>query len=237
MLRRTALKLPLLATAVASLSPVPLASAAPARWSVDRANRWYQAQGWLVGANYITSNAVNQLEMFQQDTYDPRRIDAELRVARLIGFNTVRVFLHDLLWAQDRKGFQRRLAQFVDIAARHGIKPLFVLVRLVLGPAAEAWAQHEPPTPGCTTPAGCRAPVPSVSTIAATAACCTTIVDGVMSQFRNDHRVSWAGTCGTNRTIPQSDTARSSGRTSWTWSRICFRRCSGGRARSIRFSR
>lgn len=80
-----------------------------------------------MGANYITSNAINQLEMFQADTFDPGRIDTELGWAQSNGFNAVRVFLHDLLWAQDHRGFQGRLARFVDIAARHGIKPLFVL--------------------------------------------------------------------------------------------------------------
>jgi hypothetical protein len=125
--RRTALKLPLVLAVGTALAQAPLASAEPGRWSVDRANNWYQAQGWLVGANYITSTANNQLEMFQPGTYDPRRINGELSVARLLGFNTVRVFLHDQLWAQDRQGFQSRLAQFVAIAANHGIKPLFVL--------------------------------------------------------------------------------------------------------------
>ena len=115
--RRTALKLPLLLAVGTALAQAPRASAEPGRWPADRANRWYQAQGWLVGANYITSNAINQLEMFQPGTYDPRRIDGELGVARSHGFNTVRVFLHDQLWAQDRQGFQSRLAQFVGIAA------------------------------------------------------------------------------------------------------------------------
>ena len=63
-----------------------------------------------MGANYIASTAGNQIEMFQQGTYDPQLIDRELNAARLIGFNSVRVFLHDLLWAQDRVNFQRRLA-------------------------------------------------------------------------------------------------------------------------------
>ncbi|MDT5253022.1 MAG: hypothetical protein QOH07_1973, partial [Mycobacterium sp.] len=128
------LKLPLLLAAGTALAQSPRASAQPphasadpSRWSPDRANSWYQAQGWPVGANFITSTAINQLEMFQPGTYDPRRIDTELGWARLHGLNTVRVFLHDQLWAQDSRGFQTRLAQFVSIASRHRIKPLFVL--------------------------------------------------------------------------------------------------------------
>ena len=115
----------------------PRAAAEPSRWSPDRANRWYQAQGWLVGANFVTSTAINQLEMFQPAPYDPRRIDTELGWARSHGFNTVRVFLHDQLWAQDARGFQTRLAQFVGIAARRRHQAVVRVVRLVLGPAAQ----------------------------------------------------------------------------------------------------
>src|SRR5690242_19615390 len=115
--RRTALKLPLYLAAAAALTKLPVAAGAESgRWSAERANAWYEAQGWLVGANYVPSTAVNQIEMFQAGTYDPRRIDGELQLARKIGFNTVRVFLHDQLWATDRAGFASRLNQFVGIA-------------------------------------------------------------------------------------------------------------------------
>ena len=104
MRRRTVLKSLLLLAGGTALARAPRAAAQPprnspqsSRWSPDRANTWYQAQGWLVGANYITSSAVNQLEMFQPDTFDPRRIDTELGWARANGLNAVRVFLHDVL--------------------------------------------------------------------------------------------------------------------------------------------
>ncbi len=142
--RRAALKLPLAVTAAAALAPVPRAAGANSRWSPDRAARWYRAQDWLVGANYIASNAVNQLEMFQPGTFDPARIDAELRLARLIGYNTVRVFLHDQLWIQDQLGFGRRLGHFVDIAARNGVKPLFVLFDSCWDPRPRLGRQPRP---------------------------------------------------------------------------------------------
>lgn len=144
MCRRTLLKLPLVAAALPLLTQTPRAAAEPGRWPADRAQRWYQAQGWLVGANYIASNAVNQLEMFQSDTFDPLLISRELRWAHAIGFNTVRVFLHDQLWTQDRVGFQRRLAHFVDIAAHHRIKPLFVLFDSCWDPFPKLGKQREP---------------------------------------------------------------------------------------------
>ena len=97
------------------------------RWTVEQANAWYQRQPWLVGCNYIPSTAINQLEMWQAETYDPVTIHRELGWAAGIGFNTVRVFLHDLLWSQDTGGFATRIDDFLSIADHHGIKVMLVL--------------------------------------------------------------------------------------------------------------
>ncbi len=97
------------------------------RWTAEQANRWYQAQPWLVGCNFIPSTAINQLEMWQPETYDPDTIDRELGWAEQIGFNTVRVFLHDLVWSQDSREFSSRIDDFLAIASRHGMKVLFAL--------------------------------------------------------------------------------------------------------------
>lgn len=171
-----------------ALTQAPCASAEPGRWSADRANSWYQAQGWLVGANYLPSNAINQLEMFQASTYDPRRIDAELGVARSHGFNTVRVFLHDLLWAQDRQGFQRRLAQFVAIAARHGIKPLVVLFDSCWDPIPRL-GQQRAPRPGVHNSGWVQSPGAEHLGDRRYRTVLRDYVTGVLSQFRNDDRV------------------------------------------------
>src|ERR1017187_9989702 len=76
------------------------------RWSEEKANAWYQQQPWLVGANYIPASAINELEMWQAATFDPQKIDKELGWAEGLGMNTMRVFLHDLLWQQDPTGFK-----------------------------------------------------------------------------------------------------------------------------------
>jgi hypothetical protein len=194
--RRTVLKLPLMLAAGSALAQAPRVSAEPAprssgeitRWSADRANRWYQSQGWLVGANFITSNAINQLEMFQPGTYDPRRIDTELGWARAAGLNSVRVFLHDQLWAQDARGFLMRLAQFVNIAARHRIKPLFVLFDSCWDPLPRLGPQHAP-RPGVHNSGWVQSPGaehlgdPGYNRIL------RDYVTGVLTQFRNDDRV------------------------------------------------
>jgi Cellulase (glycosyl hydrolase family 5) len=193
--RRTALKLPFLLAVGTALAQPPCASAEPprssgepTRWSPDRANRWYQAQGWLVGANFITSNAINQLEMFQPATYDPRRIDTELGWARSYGFNTVRVFLHDLLWAQDPRGFQQRLAQFVGIAAGHGIKPLFVFFDSCWDPFPKLGPQRAP-RPGVHNSGWVQSPGAEHLGDPRYTRILHDYVTGVLTQFRSDDRI------------------------------------------------
>jgi hypothetical protein len=99
----------------------------PLRWSAEKANEWYTRQPWLVGCNFIPSTAINQLEMWQAETFDPATIDRELGWAAGIGFNTVRTFLHDLAWQADPEGFKQRMNCFLDIAWRHGIRPILVI--------------------------------------------------------------------------------------------------------------
>ncbi|KZS63246.1 MAG: cellulase family glycosylhydrolase [Mycobacterium pseudokansasii] len=187
--RRTVLKLPLVSLAGLALAHVPRASAAGAgQWSPDRANTWYQAQERLIGANYITSNAVNQLEMFQAETFAPQLIDTELRWARLCGLNSVRVFLHDQLWAQDNRGFQRRLAQFVAIAARHHIKPLFVFFDSCWDPLPHPGPQPEP-RPGVHNSGWVQSPGAEHLDDSRYRPVLHDYVTGVLSQFRSDDRV------------------------------------------------
>jgi len=78
-----------------------IVSAQTTRWPEQKANAWYGQQPWLVGSNYVPKSAINQLEMWQEATFNPTEIDTELSWAEAMGMNTMRVFLHDLLWQQD----------------------------------------------------------------------------------------------------------------------------------------
>jgi hypothetical protein len=97
------------------------------RWNIDKANDWYSQQPWLVGCNFIPSTAINQLEMFQADTFDPPTLERELGWAERTGFNIVRIYLHDLLWDADAEGLKQRLDTYLTIAYRHGIRTLFCI--------------------------------------------------------------------------------------------------------------
>lgn len=114
------------------------------RWSEEKAAAWAHKQGWLVGCNYVPHSAINQLEMWQAETFDPFLIDKELGWAEELGFNTIRVFLHHLLWQQDPQGFLERIDLFLSIAHKHGIKTMFVLFDAVWNPFPQLGKQQEP---------------------------------------------------------------------------------------------
>ena len=115
-----------------------------ARWTDAEAEAWYASQPWLVGANFVPSTAVNQLEMWQADTYDEATIDRELGWAADLGFNTMRVFLHDLLWKEDAEAFLGRIDAFLAVADRHGIAVMLVFFDGVWNPDPVAGAQPDP---------------------------------------------------------------------------------------------
>ena len=96
------------------------------KWSSEKAFDWYKANDWLVGCNYLPSNAINQLEMFQEETYEEEINKRELTWAKELGFNTVRVYLHDLLWNKPEV-FKNNLNNFLDICDSLNIKPMLVL--------------------------------------------------------------------------------------------------------------
>ena len=122
----------------------PLHSDTYAPWSIEKINDWYSKINWPIGCNYIPRNAINQLEMWQEDSFSPAIIDQELSWAAGLGFNTMRVFLHHLLWEQDSQGFLQRMDEYLSIADRHGIKTMFVLFDAVWDPFPKLGKQPEP---------------------------------------------------------------------------------------------
>jgi hypothetical protein len=158
------------------------------RWTEAQANAWYAAQPWPVGANFLPSNSINELEMWQADTFDPTTIDRELGWAQAIGMNTMRVFLHNLLWEQDPKGFQQRIDTFLTIAARHHIRPVFVLFDSCWESSPKLGPQH-PPIPGVHNSGWVQAPGPAVLEDPAQYPRLESYMKGVVGAFANDSRI------------------------------------------------
>ena len=181
------LKLPLLLAAGPTLTQVPRGAAEQSRWSPDRANRWYQAQGWLVGANYITSNAINQLEMFQADTFDPRRIDTEPAGRGCTGSTRCGSPARSAVGPRQPR-LPTTLAQFVTIAARHRIKPLFVLFDSCWDPFPKPGRQRAP-KPGVHNSGWVQSPGAEHLDDLDYRRTLLNYVTEVLTQFRTDDRV------------------------------------------------
>ena len=114
------------------------------RWSEERAWEWQQENGWMVGTNFNPSTSINQLEFWQEDTYDPETIERELEWSAELGMNLHRVYLHNLLWDQDSLGFLKRVENYLEIADSKDIKTLFVLLDDCWHPAPKLGKQPDP---------------------------------------------------------------------------------------------
>ena len=157
-------------------------------WTQQRARAWADSTGWLVGSNFAPSTAINQLEMWQAATFDPRTIDRELAWAESLGFNTMRVFLHDLLWRQDPQGFLNRIDQFLTIAQRHRIRPMLVLFDAVWDPMPHLGRQRAP-IPHLHNSGWVQSPGAAILSDTARYESLRAYVQGVVGRFANDRRV------------------------------------------------
>lgn len=157
-------------------------------WPREKAKAWERRQPWLVGANYTPAYAINQLEMWQADSFDAKRIDLELGWAAQIGMNTMRVFLHDLLWQQDAAGFRKRIDTFLGICAKHKIRPLFVLFDSVWDPKP-ALGKQRAPKPGVHNSGWVQGPGAAALGDASQHARLEAYVKGVVGAFAKDPRV------------------------------------------------
>ena len=160
----------------------------PGRWSQRDASSWLAAHGWLRGSNFIPSSAINQLEMWQASTFDPVTIDRELGYAENLGFNSMRVFLHDLPWHQDSSAYAARIETFLTIAARHKIKVLFVLFDSCWYPLPHLGAQPMP-RPYTHNSGWVQSPGVSALQTPGEYPRLQAYVTGVVRRFRNDSRI------------------------------------------------
>ncbi|HEV7332355.1 MAG TPA: cellulase family glycosylhydrolase [Flavisolibacter sp.] len=158
------------------------------KWSAQKAKDWYAKQGWLRGSNFQPSTAINQLEMFQAESFDTATINKELAWAEELGFNVMRVYLHHLLWTSDKEGFKKRLNDYLAISSKHGIKTLFVFFDDCWNDTA--WVGKQPaPKPGVHNSGWVRDPGTMIYSHPDTMRVLEAYVKDVMTTFKNDSRI------------------------------------------------
>lgn len=120
------------------------AGEAPGRWPAEKAAQWYAAQPWMIGCNFLPSTAVNDVEMWQAESFDPDTIGRELGFAHGLGFNTVRVFVNYAVWEADAAGLKQRFERFLSMADAQGLRVMPILFDDCFKPEPRVGRQEEP---------------------------------------------------------------------------------------------
>ena len=157
-------------------------------WPAERAAAWLRERGWRVGCNFTPSSAASPLEMWQEASFDLATVERELGFAAGLGFTSVRVFLHDLLWTHEQAGFVERLDQFLSAAAHHGIGALLVLFDGVWDPHPQPGSQPEP-RPHVHNSRWVQSPGAAILGDPARHDELRPYVQGVLDRFRDDARI------------------------------------------------
>lgn len=161
------------------------------RWPAERAAAWSRGQPWAVGANFIPSSAVNQLEMWQAETFDEDAISKELGYAEGIGMNMMRVFLHNMLYTADAEGFLQRVDRYLSLASKHGMTTMLVLFDGCWMNEAHLGEQPQP-LKGRHNSRWLQAPTRSSLENRSSWPALQDYVKGVIGRFKDDPRVhSW----------------------------------------------
>lgn len=92
------------------------------QWSKEKAMQWYNERPWPCGFNYVPANAISYTEMWMDYSFDPKLIDAELKLAQDVGFNCLRVVLPYVVWEHDPDAFKVRFENFLKICDNRGLQ-------------------------------------------------------------------------------------------------------------------
>lgn len=158
------------------------------RWSEEKAWKWHQENGWMAGTNFNPSTAINQLEFFQEESFDLETIDRELSWSAELGMKMHRVYLHNLLWDQDSLGFINRINAYLQTADKYQIKTMLVLLDDVWHPVPKLGKQPDP-TPFVHNSGWVQAPGAAILGDSLRHDELKNYIKGVVSHFAEDKRV------------------------------------------------
>lgn len=158
------------------------------RWSEEKAWKWHQENGWMAGTNFNPSTAINQLEFFQEESFDMETIDRELSWSAELGMKMHRVYLHNLLWDQDSLGFINRINAYLETADKYQIKTMLVLLDDVWHPVPKLGKQPDP-TPFVHNSGWVQAPGATILGDSLRHDELKNYIKGVISHFAEDKRV------------------------------------------------
>lgn len=158
------------------------------RWTEQEVSKWYSKVGWRCGCNFIPSTAINQLEMWQSETFDSPTIERELEWAEKLGFNSMRVFLHNLAWESDPDGVKDRINKYLKIADSKGIATIFVIFDDCWNDNPKTGKQPDP-IPGVHNSGWLQSPGTLVVNDSSKWEKLELYVKDILNTFKNDNRI------------------------------------------------
>ncbi|MBR3222995.1 MAG: cellulase family glycosylhydrolase [Kiritimatiellae bacterium] len=101
-------------------------------WTKEQAWKWYRAQPWMRGCNYMPASAANRVDQWQELGSEERfkEVERELALAESIGFNTLRIIIEEqgfAVWYAEHDGFMERFERYLQIMERHKMRAIVVL--------------------------------------------------------------------------------------------------------------
>ncbi len=99
------------------------------QWTKERIWEWYDARPWIRGCNYMPSDAISNIDMWQGLHFEERfeTAKAELRLAADTGFNAIRIFLSYIVWKEEHDSFMERFERFLTLMDSFGIQAVVCL--------------------------------------------------------------------------------------------------------------
>lgn len=160
------------------------------KWSKEEIWQWYDEYPYLMGFNYVPSTAINAINMWQDLDFNLKTIDAELALAEEYGFNTCRIFLHYLVWKQERQSLKIKIDQFLNNASRHGMKVLVVLFDdCNFGNSEPYIGEQLPPIPGKHNSRWVASPGSKICDAISEWEQFETYIKDILTTFKDDKRI------------------------------------------------
>ncbi len=93
------------------------------RWTCDEIWNWYNNMPWLRGCNFLPSDCCNRIAFWQALHFEKhlQTCERELALAASIGYNSIRVILEYIVYAEEHDSFMERFERFLQAADKNGI--------------------------------------------------------------------------------------------------------------------
>lgn len=143
----------------------------------------------MVGAMYTPWRAGNQFWWHKYSQYRADVVNEVSSMHKVLGFTTIRVFLHDMLWDDDSAGLLSNMDDFLGILHAQGMRAGFVFFDDCWQHSNASVDNHCQPIQGLHN--GCWFAGPQDEKRNSGVGQFKPYVSGVVSKFRSDPRVAW----------------------------------------------